>query len=112
MAGGKRLDYVAEKVQRLEVIARTQKAELEVLRSTIERPMRRVTAKEIAATITRLSAVGQADVEPARARLARWLGPRAMRFDGRGVVIEVMPAALVKTSRGMVRRRLPTLSAT
>ena len=95
-AGGRRFDYVAEKLKRLEVVARTQKAELEVLRSTVERPMRKVSAKEIAATITRLSMVGQEDVETARTRIARWLGAGSMRFDGRRVTVEFVPPALVQ----------------
>ncbi len=37
-AGGDRLDYVAEKLRRLESDARVQKAELQVLRSTQKKP--------------------------------------------------------------------------
>jgi hypothetical protein len=77
-------------------VARTQKAELEMLRSTVERPMRKVSAKEIAATITGLSMVGQEDVEIARARIARWLAAGSMRFDGRRVTVELVPAALIQ----------------
>jgi site-specific DNA recombinase len=94
-SGGQRLDYVAEKIRRLEITARTQKAELEVLRCIAKKPLRKVSPREIGTTISHLRNTSADDIDAARNRLRRWTGKVPMRFDGKQVEIEIVPAALV-----------------
>ena len=106
-SGGQRLDYVAEKIRRLEITARTQKAELEVLRCIAKKPLRKVSPREIGTTISRLRNARPDDVEGARDRLRRWTGNVAIRFDGKQAEIEIVPDALVAdVARDGAPRRL------
>jgi DNA invertase Pin-like site-specific DNA recombinase len=98
--GGQRLDYVAERIRRLEITARTQKAEIEVLRCVARRPLRKVSPREIGTTIMRLRSANPEEVEGARDRLRRWTGKAPIQFDGMQVVIEIVPAALVADVAG------------
>ena len=93
--GGDRLDYVAERIQRFESDARAQKAELEILRSTLKRPLRKVSAADVDAAIANLAVTKPDEVGCARLRLRRWTAAVPMRFDGRTLTIEVSPTALV-----------------
>ena len=94
-AGGDRLDYVAEKLRRLESDARVQKAELQVLRRTQKKPLRQVSARDVINVVARLPATTDDEVEAARLRLRRWTGGSAMRFDGNMLTIEIALSALV-----------------
>jgi hypothetical protein len=93
--GGDRLDYVAERIQRLESDARAQKAELAILRSTLKKPLRKVNAVDVDAAIASLALSKPEEVGSARLRLRRWTAGVPMRFDARTLTIEISPAALV-----------------
>lgn len=93
--GGDRLDYVAEKMRRLEIDARVEKAELHVLRSTQKKPLRHMSARDVIAAVAGLPDAAPDEVEAARLRLRRWTGGSPMLFDGTTLTIEIMPAALV-----------------
>jgi DNA invertase Pin-like site-specific DNA recombinase len=94
-AGGDGLDCIAEKMRELEIKARVQKAELQVLRSKHKKPLRRVSVEEVISTVARLPATSPKQVEFARLRLQRWTGGSPMRFDGRTLTIDIVPVALV-----------------
>jgi site-specific DNA recombinase len=91
---GQRFECVVEKMRALELAARSQNAELEVLRNQAGRSRRRISVKDIGAAITRIGGAGHEDADTARERLRRWLGGAPIRFDGSHIVIEVVPAAL------------------
>lgn len=94
--GGERLDYVAEKLRRLEVDARLHKAELDVLRSTQKRPRRRISARDVLAAIAQMPGTKPDDVQSARVRLRRWTGDSPMRFDGNTLTVTIVLAALAR----------------
>ncbi len=94
--GGDRLDYVAEKMRRLEIDARVEKAELHVLRSTQKKPLREMSARDVISAVAGLPETAPDEVEAARLRLRRWTGGSRMLFDGTTLTIEIVPAALVR----------------
>lgn len=93
--GGDRLDYVAEKIRRLEADARVQKAELEVLARVAKKPVAKVTASHVDAAIAQLQLAKPEELEAARLRMRRWTANVPMRFDGATLEIEIDPTALV-----------------
>ncbi|MGE0551593.1 MAG: hypothetical protein AB7O24_17940 [Kofleriaceae bacterium] len=93
--GGDRLDYVAERIQRFESDARAQKAELEILRSTLKKPLRKVSIADVDAAIAGVALSKPDEVDSARLRLRRWTAGVPMHFDARTLTIEISPAALV-----------------
>jgi hypothetical protein len=94
--GGERLDYVVEKMRRLEVEARLHKAELEVLRSTQKKPRREISAKHVLAAVAQMPGTKPDDIQAARVRLRRWTGDAPMRFDGNTLTVTIVPAALAR----------------
>jgi DNA invertase Pin-like site-specific DNA recombinase len=94
--GGEKLDYVVEKLRRLEVEARLHKAELDVLRSTQKKPRRRISAKDVLAAVAQLPGTKPDDIQSARLRLRRWTGDLPMRFDGNTLTVTIVLAALAR----------------
>ncbi len=93
--GGEHLDYVAERIQRFESDARAQKAELEILRSTLKKPLCNLSASDVDAAIASLALSKPDEVGGARLRLRRWTAGVPMNFDARTLTIEISPTALV-----------------
>lgn len=93
--GGDRLDYVAERIGGFESDARVQKAELELLRNRMEKPLRKVSASDVDAAIATLALSKPEEVGRARLRLRRWTAGVPMRFDSRTLTIEISASALV-----------------
>jgi hypothetical protein len=101
VTGGDGFEYLRLAMEKLELTARSQKAQLQELRAKAKRPGKRVSAKDVAAVVDAVSIAKGEAVEHAKERLRRWLDGGLIRFDGKTVEIEMSPSAIVAdVSRG------------
>lgn len=92
---GDSFEYLRLAMEKLELTARSHKAQLQELRASAKRPLRKALAKDVAAAVDMVANANGEEVEHAKERLRRWLDGGLMRFDGKNVNVALSPTAIV-----------------